>query len=103
MSWVAASEPGGRVAIRWYITENFPQVVGKSLASIHEFIDWLGKREFDVCGKEKFCMTWNFPGFPGFGMMDNGDDWNGLIKHSNTLASKGPIYLPLSTSLWIME
>jgi hypothetical protein len=29
------------------------------------------------CGKEKSCTMRNLPGLLGFGIMDNGDVWNG--------------------------
>jgi hypothetical protein len=50
------------------------------------------------CGNEKFWMIRNFPGFPGFSMMERGEDWKSPSKFSRVLASKGPMYLPLSIS-----
>jgi hypothetical protein len=54
MSRVAASDPGGRVDINWYINENFPQVVGKLLVSMHEFTEGLGKVCLGNAGTRSF-------------------------------------------------
>jgi hypothetical protein len=99
MSLVAASEPGGRCAISWYTTENFPQVVGKLFASMREFTDGFRKGVLLECGKEKFWISLQFPGLPGLGMMDIGEDWKGPIRCSSASAEKGPTYRPLSNSL----
>lgn len=47
------------------------------------------------CGKEKFWTSLNFPGFPGLGIMDKGDDWKGPMVRSSSRGENRPIYLPL--------
>lgn len=49
---------------------------------------------------ERFLMSWNLPGFPGFGMMDSGAVWNGPIRSSVSDLDKGPRYLPKPNS-WL--
>ena len=56
-SRVAASEPGGRWAMRSYINENFPHVVGKSSAVMLWLIDMLGDSVEGLRGKEKFWIS----------------------------------------------
>jgi hypothetical protein len=72
---VAASDPGGRREIRRYTIENFSHEAGKSAASMNELMDWEGLEALGEIGKEKFCTRRNFPGFPGLGIIDNGEDW----------------------------
>jgi hypothetical protein len=72
--------------------ENFPQVVGKSVALMNELIEGLGKAGLGLWGKEKFCTNLNLPGLPGFGMIESGDDWNGPIRLKRVGVSKGPMY-----------
>jgi len=74
-SRVAASEPGGRRAMRSYINENFPHMVGKSSAVMLWLIDMLGDSVEGLRGKEKFWISRNFPGRPSLGIMERGDDW----------------------------
>lgn len=73
-------------------------MVGKLSVSMYKFTEGLRKGVLGKCRKEKFCMMQNFPGFPGFGIMDSGEDWKGPISCSKVSASKGPMYLPLSIS-----
>jgi len=71
--------------------ENLPHVVGKPSAAMCRFMDGLGKRGEGLVGKEKFCITRNFPGRPCFGMMERGEDWNGPKVFSIKGRGKGPM------------
>ena len=95
---MAASEPGGSCDISLYTMENFPHVVGNSSALMQEFTEGLGNEGLGECGKEKFCTILNFPGFPGLGIMERGEDWKGPISSSRFSAVKGPMNLPFLSS-----
>ena len=42
-------------------------------------------------GNEKFCIKWNFPGFPDLGISKRGEDWNRPRKASISKKGKGPM------------
>jgi len=50
------------------------------------------------CGYEKSCTMRNFPGFPGLGRRERGDDWKGPMRDSSSVLEKGPMYLPFLNS-----
>jgi hypothetical protein len=62
--------------------ENFPQEAGKLDASIWEFTEVEGLALLGEIGNEKFCTKRNFPGLPGLGIMERGEDWYGPMEVS---------------------
>jgi len=91
MSLVAICEPGGRRQSKRHVTENVPQVVGKSSELIKELIDGLGKPIDVLYGNEKFCKIRNLLGLAGFGIMENGEDWKGPMTDSRLAWENGPM------------
>lgn len=47
---------------------------------------------------ERFWISQNFPGLPGFGMIESGAIWNGPMTPSISAFDKGPRYLPVPNS-----
>jgi hypothetical protein len=74
MSQVAACDPGGRFGMMVQTVSKFPQVQGKLSELSLELMDSLGCSNNVTRGKEKFWIMQNFPGLPGFEMMDMGED-----------------------------
>jgi hypothetical protein len=73
------------------VTENVPQVVGKSSELMKELIDGLGKAIDILYGNEKFCKIRNLLGLAGFGIIENGEDWKGPMMDSRSAREKGPM------------
>ena len=99
MSLVAISELGGRQMRRSDVTVNMPHVVGKLWELMKELIDGFGKAGDGVMGNDKFCNIRYLFACPGLGMIDMGDDWNGLMRVSIVAFEAGPMYLPVWISL----
>jgi hypothetical protein len=57
-----------------HMVSKVPHVQGKSSELSFELMDGLECANDVTRGKEKFWITRNFPGLPGFGMMDMGED-----------------------------
>ena len=91
MSQVAACDSGGRHAISKKMVENLPHVHGSKSVVMASLTEGFGKRVDVWMGKEKFCTKQNFPGLPGLGIKDSGDDWKGPIAASNVAKGKGPM------------
>ena len=53
-------------------------------------------------GCERFCIRRYFLGFPALGTSDSGEDWKGPISHLSSSCEKGPKYLSLLNSDWII-
>lgn len=83
--------------MRCETTEKVPQVHGKRLESIALLIEEMLLR--GTWGNDKFWMSRNFPGFPGFGIMLRGDDWKGPRRDSISALENGPMYRALSNSV----
>ena len=76
-----------------HTVENIPQVQGKSCESMAELIE--GIRFWpDVWGCEKLWTAQNFPGLPGLGTRERGEDWKGPMRVSSSSCENGPMYLP---------
>ena len=60
------------------MVENLPHVHGSKSVMIASLIDGFGKCGDVWMGNEKFCTKRNFPGLPGLGIRESGDDWKGL-------------------------
>lgn len=48
-------------------------------------------------------MSWNFPGFPGLGIIFNGEDWTGPKKDSSMSRVNGPTYVMLLHKLLLQD
>lgn len=79
--------------------ENLPHVAGKLWGLMYELMEGEGLLMLGLVGNEKFCTNLNFPECPGFGMMDNGNVWNGPIDSYIVVSGYGSMYLPLAISL----
>jgi len=90
--------------MRRQITEKVPHVHGKSSELVKELMEGFGKDGEGESGKDKFWGLQNFPGLPGLGMMEKGEDWKGPMSAWSVWQENGPRYLPLeisaSTILW---
>ena len=64
---------------------------GKRAESTCELIESPSSGQGEL-GYDRFCISQNFPGFPGLGIIFNGEDWNGLIRASSMSWVKGPMY-----------
>ena len=73
------------------MVEKFPHVQGIKSAVITLLIDGLGKRGDVWMGKEKFCTKRNFPGLPGLGIRESGNDWKGPMAASIVAKGSGPM------------
>ena len=54
--------------------ENVPHVVWKSSVLMDELMEGEGKLGEGLRGKETFCTSLNFPGRPGLGIIEMGED-----------------------------
>jgi len=73
MSCTAACEPGERCQMRRQMVENVPHVQGywsESMELLIEVMECSGE-----WGEERFWMSWNLAGCPGFGMRLSGEVW----------------------------
>lgn len=62
-----------------------------------------GKQGEVSIGNEKFCMSLNLSGQPGFGIKERGDDWKGPIAFIMSGMVNRPMYLPFASSLFIIS
>lgn len=81
-SWTAICEPGGRWPSKRNTTAKEPHVQGKFAELVKKLMEELGKEGEAERGKEKFWTILNFPGCPGLGIMEKGEDWKGPIRDS---------------------
>ena len=80
-----------------HTVEKVPQVQGKScelMLELMEAIEFLS----DAWGCEKSWTARYFPGLPGLGTRERGEDWKGPMRASSSVCEKGPIYLPFLNS-----
>ena len=77
---------------------NVPHVVGKLWELMKELIDGFGKAGDGMMGNNKFCNIQYLFVHPGLGMIDMGDDQNGLMRASIVAFEAGPMYL----LVWIL-
>jgi len=75
------------------IVEKVPHVHGKSCELMVELIDEIRFVE-DWRRWEKSCTVRYFPGFPGLGTRERGEDWKGPIMASSSFLEKGLMYRP---------
>ena len=54
-------------------------------------MDELGNHGDALMENEKFCISWNFPGFAGFCISESGEDWNEPREASISEKGKGPM------------
>jgi len=74
-SCTAACEPGGRRCMRRQMTEKVPHVHGYWVELMELLMEVIARS--GEWGEDKFWMSRNLPGRPGFSMMLNGEVWKG--------------------------